>query len=147
MFVTTPQMEHRLPPGLTGDGGRYWQAFALGSDLPWFLLTVRRKEGRAQLVQTMAVAWESRLQELIEEAAPGEVTAVCRMSPCHDTRGRWCLEDVAEIWEVTRPAACDRHGPLLFVFRESQDLIDSYGAPVAVAAADRQLLVALNAQA
>jgi hypothetical protein len=143
MFVTKPGLELWVPPGIAAPGENYWSAVLLGVDLPWFLLTVWQQDGKTRCSQTIAVAWESTLRQLIETADPGCIAAVNCVFRAPSGPARWQMHDVAEVWIPSQEEASDR-GPLLFSLADRTGLFDSHCAPVNDDVLGRRLLVSFS---
>ena len=142
MFVTKPELERWVPPGISEPGDKYWEAFMFVLDLPWYVLTIWHQEGTTRCGQTIAVATELTLRQLVEAAEPGCVAALSRVARSRETPGRWQMRDVAELWLPNEDEATDC-GPLLFSLSGQGEIIDSHGNVVAAHATGRRLLTRL----
>lgn len=126
MFMTTPDFEQWVPSALAPDGATYWRVMSLVNRVPWYLLTYRHPEGT---VETMAVAWETTLKELIEVLGGASVVNLHCIAPSADEAGEWKVKTVSELWLPTEDEARDT-GPLLFAVVGEDDLYDSHQSKV-----------------
>ena len=140
MFVTTPDFEQWVPPGLGPPQWRYWRAVTLSCETPWFLLTHIAVEDDCSAIQTVAVAWEST----VETAEPGSVIGVLCLAPSRDRGGDWYVKRASELW-LPSVGEESETGPLLFGLRGEPALYDSYHRRVANANnTSRQLLLRMT---
>jgi hypothetical protein len=140
MFVTTPEFEQLVPKGLGSPHCRYWRAVPLSSETPWFLLQHRTLEGESTAIQTVAVAWESTLRQLVETAEPDSVVCVLCLAPSRSGGHGWSVKRASELW---LPSESEVHetGPLLFGTDGEPALYDSYHRAVATVDPRRRLLI------
>ena len=145
MFVTTPELERWVPPGISEPGEKYWEAFMFVLDLPWYVLTIWRRDGSVRTEQTIAVATELTLRHIVEGAEPGCVATLSRVGRVKGGATRWEMQGISEIWIPSEQEAPDS-GPLLFSLVDRQGVFDSHGTLVSPEAGGRSLLVRLNPQ-
>lgn len=145
MFVTRPAFEQRMPLGLGDDSSRYWLAVMLSVESPWFLLTHMTAGGATNAVaQTVAVAWETTLMELLDSIGGESVVALRYIAPSNAPKRGWTMKEVSELWSASDVEA-DRTGPLLIRFRNEADLLDCFQGKVGGATEGRRLLVRICA--
>jgi hypothetical protein len=128
MFVTMPQFEE---PGMTakaGEGQKYWRALAavFPAD-PWYLFVFEAALLDARINQTMLVAWEESLLDIIERVPAEDRRAVYRLEP--GAAGGLTLRTVQALWAPTAEEAAQGVGAVLGIEGES-DLLDPRLHPV-----------------
>lgn len=124
MFVTTPDFELRLPPGLGSEDLQFWRAVTLGMAAPWYLVTYRQAESAFSVSQTTLVAWETGLKALIEQVKPGALESAYLFSQAPRTHD-WEMRRIAEVWLPADDEA-NPTGPLLFKLLGDAELVDSH---------------------
>lgn len=144
MFVTKPELERWVPPGISEPGEKYWEAFMFVLDLPWYVLTIWHQEGETRCGQTIAVATESTLRHLVETAEPGTIASLSRVARPRRPPTRWQMHEVTELWIPSEEEAPD-HGPLLFALTGKSGIYDAHGNLVGGQSRGRRLLVRLSA--
>ena len=137
MFVTNPTFEDVLPRNLGEPGHRYWLAVLLSSETPWFLVTFRQEVAGLELLQTVAVAWETTLVTVVQTLTRGKVISVSRVSPTR--KSTWVMGRVAELWLPAKTEA-DQTGPLLYRMAEESSLRDAFQNAVEREDSGRRLL-------
>lgn len=125
MFVTAPQFQQFLPPGLFGPGEQAWRALSLSTEAPWFLFTFSVRCGSESLVQTMAAAWESTLVDLVQSVMPEDRRAVFCLARHAGSPHGWHMRGVEELW-FPSPSEADVTGALLFRFEGEEALSDAH---------------------
>jgi len=140
MFVTTHNFAVPVPRTLREPAADYWAAFRLSNEAPWFLITLSLASSEGDHTQTVGVAWESTLRNLIETYSEGVVLTIRRLSSTDRGAGSWRMEDVSEVW---RPAPSEEEfaGPVLFRFGGQTELRDAFCAVVKANVPGRKLLV------
>lgn len=138
MFVTVPQFEQLVPKALGHADAKYWSAMALSMEASWFLLTHRTAFEEGAELQTIAVAWESKLRLLLEEAEPTSLLALHVIEPTSQAGG-WALNQIVEVWLPNQKERSSA-GPLLFRKQVEGGLVDSFGRQVEEAPGRRLLM-------
>ena len=144
MFMTHDALRAPIPPGIADPSHRFWGSIALSIEMPWYLVTQQvPKEGRSTL-QTILVAWESTLLNLI--AAGGEDTLVSAhcVSKTGNGAGEWAMKKIQELWEPAADEAPST-GPLLFRFAGDEDLHTSHMDRLTDSNSKRRLLARTRA--
>ena len=140
MFVTRPSFEELGIRPLAPKDTRHWIAVALSNHSPWFLLTHRLRDGPDTMLQTIAISWESTLQEFIDNGPLDFVVALNWVTPLPDRFGDWQMRPVAELW--TPASDEEKDGvPMLIKLRGEPDLYDSFEYKAVPARNGRQLLL------
>lgn len=140
MFVTTPALEERVPRGLGQPGSRYWAAMMLSTDGPWFLVTHYSRTQRVS--QTVAVAWETTLVEMVGSLERGSIVGIGRVS-LNRSVGRWIVQDVEELW-LPSPQESERSGPLLLRMVGDEHLLNCFLDRVPNEVDGRELLIRVD---
>ena len=128
MFVTMPQFEE---PGMTAmacEGQKYWRALAAVFPVePWYLFVFEAALLDARVNQTMLVAWEESLLDLIDRVPPGDRRAVYRVEPA--SAGGLTVKTLQALWAPTAEEAAQGIGAVLAIEGE-RDLLDPRLRPV-----------------
>ncbi|WP_156392280.1 MULTISPECIES: hypothetical protein [unclassified Roseateles] len=97
MFLTFDGLEGRVPPVMLEAGFQYWSAAVLPRQVPWYLLSIQR-EGSARRQETVFIASESMLVELLGDVDVSSVTGLMRFDARLDVLGAWDFVQVIEVW-------------------------------------------------
>jgi hypothetical protein len=128
MFVTMPQFEEPGMTAMAGEGQKYWRALAAVFPVePWYLFVFEAALLDARINQTMLVAWEESLLDIIDRVPPADRRAVYRLAP--GAEGRLTLRTVQALWAPTAEEAAQGIGAVLGLERESE-LLDQNLRPV-----------------
>lgn len=140
MFATTSEFEFAPPRSLREPGGKYWAAFKLTTEAPWFLVTLAMPGEEGLQSQTVCVSWESTLLSLLESVGPRAVVSIRRIELKSYQPGAWTMRDIIEVWH---PAAAEREqaGILLFRFAGDSGLWNSHLEQVETDFPGRELVV------
>lgn len=137
MFVTMPQFEVPGMTAMAGQGQKYWRALAAVFPVqPWYLFVFEAPLLDARINQTMLVAWEESLLELIERVPPEDRRELYRVEPC--AAGGLTFKTVYALWAPTADEAAQGVGAVLGIEGES-DLLDPNLRPVSKAHLRRQV--------
>lgn len=139
MFVTTPEMQLWIPPGVAPPSDTHWGSVMLASDMPWFLLSVWEISGTERFQQTIAIAWESTLRRMVTASDPDRLVGLSCIRHADDASGQWCLDKVSELW-VANGGVRHPQEVLLFARQRGGDLFDSHGTAADPMPEDRCLL-------
>lgn len=128
------------PRSLREPGGKYWAAFKLTTESPWFLVTLATAGDEGLQSQTVCISWESTLLSLLESVRPESVMSIRRMELKSNRPGAWTMRDVVEVW---LPAASEQEqaGILLFKFAGDDGMWSSHLEPIEEHRAGRELIV------
>lgn len=143
MFITNASLEHCVPDGIGSTNSRYWLAVLLSQESPWFLLSHKAEHG---LAQSIAVAWEWTLLEVLNQVGPDAVIALYWVLPDPYQPGQWAMKDIAELW---LPCGEDVYelGPILMRVRGELSLTDAFRRSVKDDADRRSLLASFQGPA
>ena len=143
MFMTTPGLAEWMPESLRlAEDIQYWRAVMLTTQNPWFLV-VYRSEGLLHELRTLAVSWESRLLEVIQQVGLEAVLGISRLSAGVDGI-HWQADGVDEVWLPASDEIGDT-GPMLLKMRGEEHLKDSFMAVVKPTRRGRTLLLRFGA--
>jgi hypothetical protein len=142
MFVTNPSFEQSVPRGLSAPGCRYWTGFGLTSPAAWFLVSYRTAVADGMILQTVGIAWELQLIDLIATVGHDAVLSLQQVAPESPFDGSWRMARVSELWTPSESEA-SRTGPLLLRVRGENHLRDPFAKEVADTGEGRQLLLKL----
>ena len=140
MFITSPTFAEQVPAPLCEPGSAYWRAFVLSTEASWFLLTHWVGQGEDKHVQTVAVAWESTLLDVVAVVGPESVQSVHWIGRCFAESREWVMMAVSELWLPSK-ADAQTTGPLLLRIRGEQELRDAFGTHLRTVDEGRQLLL------
>jgi hypothetical protein len=126
MFLTYPKFRQVLPPSLYGLGKEGHHAVGISTHLPWFLFSFMQVCEDGCYPQTVAVATEMTLLDLVK-AVPAEQRLDVFCMTAGDSGGSWSLRQVEELW-LPAPMEAEA-GPLLFKFDDSPSLRDAFLSP------------------
>lgn len=131
MFETRREFEQPVPRPIATEGSRYWRAMVLSINLPWYLLKHKLQTAEGVVTQTVAIAWESTLQGVLEDSDESSIIELDIIATGEDDR--WTMQRVAEVW-LALPEEMQDTGPLLFRLQGASSLVTSYleatnGAP------------------
>lgn len=116
---------------VAGEGQKYWRALAAVFPVePWYLFVFEAPLLDARINQTMLVAWEESLLDIIDRVPPEDRRAVYRVEP--GTTGGLTLRVVQALWAPTAEEAAQGIGAVLSVEGESE-LLDPALHPVSKA--------------
>lgn len=122
MFVTMPQFEEPGMTALAGEGQKYWRALAAVFPVePWYLFVFEAALLDARINQTMLVAWEESLIDIIDRVPPEDRRAVYRLEPC--AAGGLTFRTIQALWAPTAEEAARGIGAVFGIEGES-DLLD-----------------------
>lgn len=123
MFLTDPSFKQFLPEALYGRGKEGYRAVILSTEAPWFLFTFRQKYPDGYLPQTIAVAWDNTLEQVIESVPVEERLSVMCMTMV-PLSAEWSVHPAREVWTHVEGT-----GQLLFRFGDSEVLHDAFLTP------------------
>jgi len=140
MFMTTPELEHRLPE-IAGVGDhRFWTAVLLSNESPWFLLTYSiRDDGGRAISQSIAVAWESALLDVLNSFDATHLVSLRVLNQKNGAPGDWVADRVTELW-LSGPHESSHCGPLLFHFEGAATVCNAFRQRPHGSAQGRELL-------
>jgi len=131
MFVTMPQFEEPGMTAMAGEGQKYWRALAAVFPVePWYLFVFEAALLDARVNQTMLVAWEESLLDIIDRVPPEDRRAIYRLEP--SAAGGLTFRTVQALWAPTAEEAAQGIGAVLSIEGES-DLLDPALHPVSKA--------------
>lgn len=131
MFVTMPQFEVPGMTAMAGQGQKYWRALAAVFPVqPWYMFVFEAALLDARVNQTMLVAWEESLLDIIDGVPPEDRRAVYRLEP--GAAGGLTFRTVQALWAPTAEEAARGIGAVLSIKGES-DLVDPALHPVSTA--------------
>jgi hypothetical protein len=114
MFISSSAFEMPLPRPLYSRNERGWKAMTLGVECVWFLWSVQVPVEDGSLSETMAIAWESTLIEVIRSTPREQHGALALVFKSDDRPQCWQLRQIEEIW---LSSAAERGQTGLVVFR------------------------------
>lgn len=113
---------------MAGEGQKYWRALAAVFPVePWYLFVFEAALLDARVNQTMLVAWEESLLDIIDGVPPEDRRAVYRLEPA--AAGGLTLRTVQVLWAPTAEEAAQGIGAVLGLEGE-RDLLDPRLQPV-----------------
>lgn len=138
MFVTKPGFEDPTAQFLGDPGSTYWRVVELTTSQAWYLLTynVISTEG-GFMRQTIAIAWESTLSDVIASLTPHSLHGLFVIRVADTPHANWTLREVETLWA---PAASEEGetGPLLFSFKGDPRIYNSFFDVIDVSVAGRR---------
>jgi hypothetical protein len=140
MFITTPDLQVNVPKGLARPGSLFWRAALLSTQSPWFLVTYC--DPTEQILQTIVVAWETTLVELVDSVGAAPIVGLCRVATSQ-LRGSWQIDDIEELWIPSNDEG-QGVGPLLLRVRGEAVLRDCLFGVVPPEVSGRTLFVKLD---
>ena len=140
MFITTPDLKVNVPKELARPGSLFWSAALLSTESPWFLVTYC--DPTDQVMQTIVVAWETTLVELLDSVGVDPIVGLSRVSTSQ-LRGSWRIDDIEELW-IPSDDECRHVGPLLLRVRGEAVLRDCLFGVVPPEALGRTLFLKLD---
>ena len=97
----------------------------LSAESPWFLVTYRAQgPDLFSMIQTIAVAWEKTVIELIDGLGRDCILGIRVLVPQRPGAGQWLMKAIRELW-LPSPDDEGETGPLLFAIDESGVLYDA----------------------
>jgi hypothetical protein len=96
MFMTFEGLEGRVPSLALEGGVQYWDAAVLPRPVPWYLMSIQRKGG-CERQETVFVASESMLVELLDDVDVSSVTSLMRFDVRVGVPGAWQVVHVDEV--------------------------------------------------
>lgn len=120
MFITTPDLKVNVPKELARPGSLFWSAALLSTQSPWFLVTYC--DPAEKILQTIVVAWETTLVELVDAVGVAPIVGLCRVAT-GQLRGSWHIDDIEELW-IPSEVEGQNVGPLLLRVRGEAVLRD-----------------------
>lgn len=116
---------------MAGEGQKYWRALAaVFPREPWYLFVFEAALLDARINQTMLVAWEESLLDIIDRVPPEDRRAVYRLEP--SVAGGLAFRTVQALWAPTAEEAARGIGAVLSIEGES-GLLDPALHPVSKA--------------
>lgn len=116
---------------MAGEGQKYWRAVAAVFPVePWYLFVFEAPLLDTRVNQTMLVAWEESLLDIIDRVRPEDRRAVYRVEP--GATGGLTLRTVQALWAPTTEEAMQGIGAVLGLEGES-NLVDAKLRPVSKA--------------
>jgi len=97
MFLTFAGLEGHVPSQALEAGFQYWDAAVLPAPVPWYMLSVMRK-GKGGRHETLFVASESMLVDLLNELKDGKVIGLVRFDATAESRSPWTMTELNEVW-------------------------------------------------
>jgi hypothetical protein len=94
MFLTFEGLEGRVPAQARDAGFEYWGAAVMPNAVPWYVANIRRKAGARP--ETLFIACESMLVELLSDLDGAEVLSLMRFDPSDESE--WTVAKVREVW-------------------------------------------------
>jgi hypothetical protein len=138
VFVTVPDFEQFVPPGLKLPEQQYWIAASLSQGTPWYLFTYESECDGGGCLQTVLAAWESSLIALLCAVPPKSRKAVARFDlPLDGSSPQWTVKWIEALWKTSEEEV--DLGPLAFRVHGENVVRDSFLQPVAINA-KRELL-------
>lgn len=111
MFASHSDFEFSAPPDPDRPGVRHWRMFELTLDAPWFLLSEESSDPNVAgltRTQTLCIAWEYDLAEVLRSMDTSRVKALTCMWPAErPDEPRWASREVREVW--LHSSALGRH--------------------------------------
>ncbi len=141
MFVSCPELEFGVPPGLGDAGSLYWRGVGLTGNMPWFVATMLVRDDGVTTRQTLCLWWDTDLAPLLRaDDGRARLVSLQRMVPSAGLAERgWELRTVREVW-VGRDAELDDREVLIFRHDDGSEVCSSYAMPVSTAMRDRRLV-------
>lgn len=116
---------------MAGEGQKYWRALAAVFPVePWYLFVFEAPLLDARINQTMLVAWEESLLDIIDGVPPEDRRAVYRLDP--GAAGGLTFRTIQALWAPTAEEAAQGIGAVLSIEGEN-DLLDPALHPVSKA--------------
>jgi len=121
MFVSMPEFQFRVPPGLAAPGAFYARAMSVSTTAAWYVLTLRFG-GADPSVETFLMTWDTDVVDAIRTAPAEAKLASLMVMASHrsgSTRG-WHSKRIMEIWEATDPSQ-NNEASVLMVAEDGQE--------------------------
>lgn len=124
MFLTFDALEGRVPVQARASGFQYWGAAVLPKAVPWYLVNIRRRTSARQ--ETLFIACESMLVELLSDLQGDEVVSLLRFDADDGPANDWKFARVDEVWcDWMLPEGCR----LFFMVQGEDTLRDAHLQP------------------
>lgn len=121
MFVTFEGLEGRVPARALNSGFQYWGATVLPQAVPWYLVNIRRRTTARR--ETVFVACESMLVELLNDLEGDAVVSLLRFDAEDAPSSDWRIARVEEVWWDCMAAEGER---LFFKLQGESTLRDAH---------------------
>lgn len=103
MFVTFAGLEGHVPSQALSAGFQYWDAAVLQTPVPWYLVSIVRR-GKSERHETLFVASEPMLVDVLNELGDGSVIGLVRFDATLGSPAPWQMTELAEVWcDARRP--------------------------------------------
>lgn len=108
MFVSHPSFEFPMPPDHSQPGVQHWRMLELTLQAPWFLLSEEVGAPEFSATQTLCIAWEYDLADVLQSMDPSRVKGlVCMMPAERPEAPPWSPREIQEVW--VHSSAMGRH--------------------------------------
>lgn len=141
MFVSYPKLELDVPVGLGDPESLYWRGIGLTAQMPWFMATLRVRDGDVIARQTMCLCWDTDLAPLLKaDDGRAQLISLQRLVPSRRPKGpAWELRNVSEVW-VGHDSDAAGSETLIFRDDDGTEVCGCFGMPVAASVGDRRLV-------
>lgn len=141
MFISCPELEFAVPVDLGVPEALYWRGVGLTTYMPWFMATLRVRDGDVTARQTMCLCWDTDLAPLLKaDDGRAQLISLQRLVPSRRPEGpAWELRNVCEVWAGHDDDA-EGHEMLIFQDDDGTEVCGSFGMPVAAGIRNRRLL-------
>lgn len=141
MFISCPELEFAVPVDLGVPEALYWRGVGLTTYMPWFMATLRVRDGDVTARQTMCLCWDTDLAPLLKaDDGRAQLISLQRLVPSRRPEGpAWELRNVCEVW-VGRDADAEGNETLIFRDDDGTEVCGCFGMPVATSVRDRRLV-------
>lgn len=143
MFVSVPQLEQAMPPGLVPTGSRFWRAVELSVNMPWFVVTVQTEVGDGRLIRSLLLSHDEDLFGLIKANPDDSLRALTQMIPAEtgESVRAWRSRSILRIW---RPVGRASGYPGELIFEDgSKQFSNGLGTIGGNVPRDKQLVLEL----
>lgn len=138
MFVTSDAFVQFLHPSAVAPSQQYWRVVTLTLTRHWYLVVHSVTHQGHQVPQTLLVAWEGTLLDLLAEIPRRDLMGIARLDWQAGQRASWSLRWIDALWRSSESEAL-AIGPLVLTLDADPQARNVELVPVAEHA-DRQLL-------
>jgi hypothetical protein len=115
MFVSDEAYEVPFLSQLEPTGMHSFRVMGLSTHMPWHLLSCRVAEGNARMVQTVCIALDSDLLEVLSQYDQRDIVSLQQMVPRTGSGHGWLARDIESVWT----AKCSDSGEAVTILRDT----------------------------
>src|SRR4051812_25641280 len=97
MLCTYDGLEGHVPSHVRDAGFQFWDAAILPAPVPWYVLSIQRRE-EVRPLETALVASESMLVGMLNDLSPVGAVGLLRFDSEASAVGAWRVTRIREVW-------------------------------------------------